>query len=181
MAAKSMNPLYERKTSEKRDSVQKISLYLPLCTHFKRFLSIFHCAHTSSNSLNPLNYLRTGDMDEIGFEFFHNGRSLHFRQIKRQGDLIVERKGKALRVTNGKSKGFFGQFVRWRFRVHGQNVHFVARLFHKFQHFLEAIGVARNMSKGSRFDHETDSTRRIASQRRSIVRILIVRVFVVQL
>lgn len=123
------------------------------------FITCVHC------------YLRTRHVNQIWLEILTNLRSLHFWKITCQGDLIVQRKGESERVLNAIAKHFLGQFLGGRFVVNRQNIHLITRLAKEFQHFLETIGIAANVCKGSGFHHETHLARRIATQRRRIGRL----------
>lgn len=109
-------------------------------------------------------------MNKIGLEFVNHPSALHFWKIQGQADLIVERKGKALGVLDLEAKGRLGEFGWWSLTVDRQDIHMIACLVHKLEHFLESVGISRNMSKGGWFHHETNFSRRIAFEwRRRIV------------
>ena len=92
-------------------------------------------------------------MNQIRLEGFNNLGSFHFGQINGQTNVIVQWKGKALCVSNGVTQEFFGQLLGWRLGIDGQNIDIVPGFGHEFEHFLEAIGIARHVSKGCGFHH----------------------------
>jgi hypothetical protein len=115
-------------------------------------------------------YLRTRDVDQIGFEPLQDPRALHFGQIHGQGNLVVQGEGKPERVGDFVSKGLTGKIFGGCFGIHSQYLDFVTGLGKILQHFVEPVGVSRDMRERSGFHHETDLARRIAFQGRCIVR-----------
>ncbi len=92
-------------------------------------------------------------MNQIRSILLYHSGPLHFRKIERQRDLIVEWKGKTLRVLNLEIEDF-GRKVDWlRLTVNSQDINFVACLAEEFEHFLESVGVARHMRERSWLDH----------------------------
>ena len=92
-------------------------------------------------------------MNQIRLEVVNNLCTLHVGQIQRKTNLIVQWKGKALSMFDFEAKGFFREFLRRCVIVDSQNMDIVASFFHEFEHFLEPIGVSRNVGKGGGFDH----------------------------
>jgi len=107
-------------------------------------------------------------MDKVGFHIFNYLRSFHFRQIKGQGNVVVEGKGKALCVFDWIPKRIFGQFFCRRFGIDRQNFYVISCFGQKFEHFLKAIGVSRNVGKGSGLYHQADLARRTSSEGRNV-------------
>mmetsp|Transcript_107899 Transcript_107899/g.302175 ORF Transcript_107899/g.302175 Transcript_107899/m.302175 type:complete len:229 (+) Transcript_107899:973-1659(+) len=112
---------------------------------------------------------RAGDVNEIGLELFNHLGTFHIGKVQSQGYLVVKRKGESLSVANPKSKGLLGELIGWRFTIHCQDIHFISSLLHEFEHFVESIGVSRNVRERSRLDHKTNSPRRISLQWRGLV------------
>lgn len=98
----------------------------------------------------------TRDVNDVRFEILNDFGALHFGQINGQGDVIVEGKGESLRVLDWVSHVVSGEVLGGSLAVHGENIDVVSGLFEKLEHFLEAIGVSRDMRKGSGFDHQAD-------------------------
>ena len=116
-----------------------------------------------------MEYLRTGNVDQVRLELFQDASTLHFRQIKGQTDVVVERECEASSVGNLVSKGFIWQLFLGGFAVHRHNFDIVSSLLHEFQHFLEAVGVTGNVGEGSWFHHEADTSWRSALEGWSVV------------
>ena len=70
-------------------------------------------------------------MNEVWLELFNNLRALHLRKIACERNVIVERKGEALRVSDAVSKGLFWKLLGGSLGVDRENVHFVASLAHE--------------------------------------------------
>lgn len=100
-------------------------------------------------------------MNQIRLEVFANLRSLHFWQVARERNLIVQRKRKAKCMLNAIAKHFLGQLLGGGFAVDRNDFHLVSCFLHEFQHFFETIGISTDMSEWSRFYHETNFARRV--------------------
>ena len=111
---------------------------------------------------------RRGDVNQIGAKLFQDAGALHFGQIYRETDLVVEGEGKALGVSNGVIEEGFGQFFGRSLGVDGKNINLIAGFGKKLEHFFESIGVARHVRKGRRFHHETNATGRCTAERRCV-------------
>ena len=77
-------------------------------------------------------------------------------------------------MLNVVSKGTLGELVGWCLGINRQNVDFVAGLGHELEHFLEPIGISRDMRKGCRLYHQTDFARGMALEGRSVIAIVVV-------
>lgn len=111
---------------------------------------------------------RTCHVNDIWFEILDDLGPFHFWQVYCQADMIVQRESKTLSVTNRKSLMRSGQIFHGRFTVNCEDIDFIARLFQEFEHFFEAIRVARNMSERCRFYHKTNLSFWIALEGRGI-------------
>lgn len=117
-----------------------------------------------------IKYLRTGDVNQIGLVSLQQGGSLHFGKINGQGDVLVQWPSESLRVVNLVAQKVFGKFGFGNIVLDCQDLDIVASLFQILEHFFESVGISRDVCERRGFHHQGDLSRRIARQRRSIIR-----------
>lgn len=131
---------HNRKTGRSSDStphmLRTIRRQMSMIAHYQGDLHDASVKHGRKHK-----EARTCHMNDIRLEILNNLGAFHFWQVDCKTDMIVQWKGEALCVADGKALMLSRQIFNGCFAVDGENIDFVARLFQEFEHLLEAIGI----------------------------------------
>jgi hypothetical protein len=105
-------------------------------------------------------------MNQVRLESFNHFGSLHIGKIQGQTNCTVKGKGESLCMLDAEVHEFLGKVFDGCVAIYCQNIDLVAGFRQELEHFLEAVGVSRDVCKRRGFYHETNLARRISLEGR---------------